>query len=141
MAEQLATIEKVFLLQSIDLFSNAPAEALLRMAHIASEEKYNSGDVIQREGSTPAAFYVVVQGRVMLTSKILDRSEEAIEHQTFGILPVLDGGPLLFTAVCAEDSLLLRIDSEDFFDHLTDDEEIVKSIVRYLARQAREKQQ
>lgn len=139
MPEQLATIEKVFLLQSIDLFSNASAEALLRMAHIASEEEYKSGEVVQREGSTPDAFYVVARGRVILESKSLDRSEEAVEHQAFGIIPVLDGEPLLFTAACAEDSLLLRIDSEDFFDHLTDDEEIVKSIVRYLARQVREK--
>lgn len=139
MAEQLAIIEKVFLLQSIDLFSNASAEALLRMAHIAREEEYKSDDVIQREGGTPDAFYVVVRGRVMLKSESLGRSEEAVEHQAFGIIPVLDGETLLFTASCAEDSLVLRIDSEDFFDHLTDDEEIVKSIVRYLAKQVREK--
>ncbi len=139
MAEQLATIEKVFLLQSNDLFSNASAEALLRMAHIAREEEYKSGEAIHREGSTADAFYLVARGRVMLESKSLDRSEEAFEHQAFGIIPVLDGEPHLFTAICAEDSLVLRIDSEDFFDHLTDDEEIVKSIVRYLARQVREK--
>jgi CRP/FNR family cyclic AMP-dependent transcriptional regulator len=139
MAEQLATIEKVFLLQSIDLFSNAEAEALLRMALIATEESYKSGEVIQTEGGTPDAFYVVVRGRVVLKSESLNRSEEAVEHQAFGIIPVLDGEPVLFTATCAEDSLVLRIDAEDFFDHLTDDEQIVKSIVRYLSKQIRQK--
>jgi CRP-like cAMP-binding protein len=139
MVEQLATIEKVFLLQSSDLFSNASAEALLRMAHIAREEEYRSGEVIHREGSVPDAFYLVVRGRVILESKSLDRSEEAFEYQTFGLIPSLDGEQHVFTATCAEDSLVLKIDSEDFFDHLTDDEEIVKAIVRYLAKLVREK--
>jgi CRP-like cAMP-binding protein len=139
MAEELAIIEKVFLLQSIDLFSNAEAEALVRMANIASEEKYESGDIIQKEGDTADGFYVVVRGRITLKSESLNRSDEAVEHQAFGILSVLDGEPLQFTAVCTEDSLILRIDSEDFFDHLTDDEEIVKGIVRYLAKQLRMK--
>ena len=139
MAEELAIIEKVFLLQSIDLFSNAEAEALVRLASIAREERYESGDVIQKEGATPDDFYVVVRGRITLKSESLNRSDEAIEHQAFGILSVLDGEPLLFSAVCSEDSLVLRIDSDDFFDHLTDDEEIVKGIVRYLAKQLRMK--
>jgi len=139
MAEELAIIEKVFLLQSIDLFSNAEAEALVRLASITREERYESGDVIQKEGATPDGFYVVVRGRIGLKSESLNRSEEAIEHQAFGILSVLDGEPLQFTAACTEDSLLLRIDSDDFFDHLTDDEEIVKGIVRYLAKQLRMK--
>ena len=139
MAEELAIIEKVFLLQSIDLFSNAEAEALVRLASIAREERYESGDEIQKEGATPDGFYLVVRGRIGLKSESLNRSEEAIEHQAFGILSVLDGEPLQFTATCTEDSLLLRIDSEDFFDHLTDDEEIVKGIVRYLAKQLRMK--
>jgi CRP-like cAMP-binding protein len=95
--------------------------------------------VIQKEGATPDAFYVVVRGRITLKSENLNRSEESVEHQEFGILSVLDGEPLLFSAVCSEDSLVLRIDSDDFFDHLTDDEEIVKAIVRYLAKQLRMK--
>src|SRR4029079_16569464 len=77
MAEELAIIEKVFLLQSIDLFSNAEAEALVRLASIAREERYESGDVIQKEGAAPDAFYVVVRGRITLRSENLNRSEES----------------------------------------------------------------
>jgi CRP-like cAMP-binding protein len=139
MAEQLATIEKVFLFQRIDLFSNASAEALLRIANIAREEEYKSGDTIFVEGSYPEAFYVIARGRVILESKTREQSEEAIEHQEVGIIPVLDGEPHRFTASAAEDTLMLRIDADDFFDHLSDDEEIVKSVIRFLASQVRER--
>jgi len=140
MAEQLATIEKVFLLQSVELFTEAAPEELLHLAHIALEEEHREGQKIYVEGDSPNAFYILVRGRVHLKSRREQHEEEAIEHQAFGVLSVLVGEPHLYTASCLEDCLVLRVDAEEFFDHVADDVDMMKGIIRYLARHIRKKE-
>ena len=137
MPEQLATIEKVFMLQSIDLFADAAAESLLGFAKIAKEQEYKQGDVVFSEGEAADSFFILARGSILLESKTYKKSEEVAEHREFGVLAALSSGMRHHTATCNEDCLVLRINSEDFFDHLTDDEEIVRAVIRYLAGQIR----
>jgi len=139
MPEQVATIEKVFLLQNCELFSDATAEELLALANIAKEEEYGKGDTIFAAGESSSSFYFVVRGRVRLESRIKNIHEEAAEHQTIGVLSVLTGGPRSYSATVEEESLLLRIDAEDFYDYLSDEIEVAKGILQFLARQLPEK--
>jgi CRP-like cAMP-binding protein len=139
MPEQVATIEKVFLLQNCELFANATAEELLALASITKEEEYRKGDTVFSSGESSGSFYFVVRGRVRLQSRTKHIDEEAIEHQTFGVLSVLAGGPRTYGAQCEEDSLLLRIDADDFYDYLSDEIEVAKGILQFFARQIPEK--
>jgi CRP-like cAMP-binding protein len=139
MPEQVATIEKVFLLQNCELFANATAEELLALANIAKEEEYEKGQTIFSAGESSSSFYFVVRGRVRLESNIKNIHEQAIEHQTIGVLSVLTAGPRSYSAIVEEDSLLLKIDVEDFYDYLSDEMEVGKGILQFLARQLPEK--
>lgn len=139
MSEQVATIEKVFLLQNCELFSDAMAEQLLALANIAKEEEHAKGDVIFSTGESSNAFYFVVRGSVSLKGGMKNIEEEASEHQTFGVLSVLSGGPRSYSATAEEQTLLLRIDAEDFYDYLSDEIEVARGILHFLARQLPEK--
>ena len=139
MAEQVATIEKVFLLQNCELFSNAMAEELLALANIAREEEHEKGEIIFSIGESSNAFYFVVRGSVGLKSEIKNIDEEASEHQTFGVFSVLAGGPRTYTATANDQSLLLKIDADDFYDYLSDEIEVARGILQFMARQLPEK--
>ena len=139
MPEQVATIEIVFLLQNCELFSAAGAEELLTLAHVTREEEFHDGDTVFAAGESPNAFYFVVRGKVHLESRSKHIDEEAIEHQTFGVLSVLAGGPRAYKAVCEEDCLLLRVDADDFYDFLSDEMEVARGILQFFARQIPEK--
>ncbi len=139
MPDQVATIEKVFLLQNCELFSSATAEELLALANITKEEEYRKGETIFSVGESSNSFYFLVRGHVRLQSRSKHIDEEAVEHQTFGCLSVLAGGPRTYAAVCEEDSLLLRINADDFYDYLSDEIEVAKGILQFFARQIPEK--
>ncbi len=139
MPDQVATIEKVFLLQNCELFSTAGAEELLGLARITREEEFRAGATVFSIGESANSFYFVVRGKVHLESRTKHIDEEAIEHQTFGVLSVLAGGPRSYKAVCEEDCLLLRVDADDFYDYLSDEIEVARGILQFLARQIPEK--
>lgn len=139
MAEQVATIEKVFLLQNCELFGAATAEELLSLARITREEEFSAGQTVFATGESSNSFYFVVRGKVHLESRTRHIEEEAIEHQTFGVLSVLAGGPRSYKAVCEEDCLLLRIDADDFYDYLSDEIGVARGILQFFARQIPEK--
>ena len=139
MPEQVATIEKVFLLQNCELFADAKAEELLTLAHITREQEFGAGETVFAAGESSNSFYFVVRGKVHLESRNKKIEEDAIEHQTFGVLSVLAGTPRSYNAVCDEDTLLLRVDADDFYDYLSDEIEVARGILQFLARQIPEK--
>ena len=87
------------------------------------------GHVIFRENDVSDAMYAVVTGRVRLESS----GKEVItagSGQSFGTWALFDNQPRLMTATALEDAHLLKIRSEDFYDLLSDHDEITPVIFR-----------
>jgi len=132
----LTVIEKVILLQSIDIFSEVPTEQLAALAAIAEEISFAAGEDIFIENDFPDALYVVLDGRVRLHR---DGSEIAIakDKEAFGTWALLDDEPRVAGATTEVDTKLLRIDREDFIDILADHVQIVRGILKTVAKRLR----
>ena len=130
----LAQIETVVFLQSVDLFSFCKAEEVLRISSIAKERRFEQGEQIFKEGDESDLLYCVVQGIVSL---------EAAEGgkwmstplTTFGVKEILSGRLRTETATATTEALVLGIEAEDFFDLLSHNIEIVKALFRQLLRE------
>jgi len=125
---ELAQIEKVVFLQSADLFAFCKAEQILHLASIARERVYAEGEAIFEPGQPAGELHCVVRGLVRLNN---DAGKSQVGPlQAFGVRDVLTGRLRTGTAMAGAETLVLSIDTDDFFDLLANDVEIVKAIFR-----------
>jgi CRP-like cAMP-binding protein len=132
----LTVVEKVILLQNVDVFANVPTEQLGHMAAIAEVVSALEGDVIYREGDESNALYVVVEGNVRLHQGD-DTITTAERSDAFGTWAVLDAEPRVTTATVFADTRLLRIDRDDFLELLADHSEITQGVFKTIAGRMR----
>jgi len=136
-AEMLSIVEKVLLLQKLNVFSEIPTDQMAALAAIAREISVLGGDEIYQENDRPDALYLVLQGEIILQQGD-EQLSEAGPMDSFGVWALFDEAPRTMTAVAREDSNLLRIDSGEFNDLLADDIRITKGIIRTMTRRLRE---
>ena len=132
----LTTVEKVLLLQDVDIFEHTSTEDLSHIAAIAEEIEYQADDVIYKEGEIPDSMYVVIEGKVRLT-----RGDKEImlakNMDAFGTWALFDDEPRVATATTLETSQILSLDKEEFIDLLADHVAISQSIMKTLAKKLR----
>jgi CRP/FNR family transcriptional regulator len=125
----LSPIDKVLCLQGVDVFKYATTEMLAYAASIAHEITASQGQVLFAEGDISDAMYIVVSGRVRL-----DKAGQEIliagVGQSFGTWALFDTQPRVMTATTLEDVHLLKIRSDEFYDLLSDHDEITPAIFR-----------
>lgn len=146
---ELAHIETIVFLQSVDLFSFCKAEEVLRVAAITQERRFTAGEEIFRRDDLADRIYCVVRGEIQLDkgSTGSNESEETVNGKrmgplsTFGVLEILSGKLRTTSASALTDTLLLVLEAEDFFDLLSNNIEIVKALFRYVVRELHEAQE
>ena len=130
----LAQIETVVFLQSVDLFSFCKAEEVLRISSIAHERRIPEGERIFKEGDQADMLYCVVQGMVKMEGSD-DSGWTAGPLATFGFKEILSGRLRTETATTQTETQVLAIEAEDFFDLLSHNIEIVRALFRQILRE------
>lgn len=127
----LTTVEKVILLQDVDIFRLTPTEDLARIAVIMEEIEYKKDQVIFKVNDLPDAMYIVAEGKVRL-----DRDGSTVmlaEYKdVFGTWALFDDEPRVVNAITTEPTTLLKIDKQDFIDVLADNVQITQSILKAM---------
>ncbi|HDY89636.1 MAG TPA: cyclic nucleotide-binding domain-containing protein, partial [bacterium] len=132
----LTVIEKVIFLQNVDVFLEVLSEQLAYLAAIAEEITYLKGDNIYKADDPSDAMYFVLEGKVKLHR---DGEEVMIAESkvAFGTWALFDEEPRVVTATAIEDTKLLRIYADDFYDLLADNVQITQGIFKALVRRMR----
>ncbi len=126
----LTTIEKVLLLQGVEMFLHTEIEHLVNIAALAREVRFEKGDLIFTEGDRIDAVYIVVEGTVSLRSG----SHELLikEKEAFGWGDLYENGSRKMVATASSPMMALEIGREEFFDLLSDHFDIVRSMLHYF---------
>lgn len=133
----LNVIEKVIALEAVELLKNLSADQLSRIATIAKEVQYPPGKVIIEPDKSLDALYVVLDGSVEIGQKDQPVTV-AKQNDVLGAWALFDPDPMPVTARTVEDTRLLRIGRDEFFDLLSDNMEITASIFSTLVRRFRQ---
>jgi len=128
---ELARIETVVFLQSVDVFSYCKAEEVLRIAAIAQERMVPAGEKIYSANEPAEAMFCVVRGSVKV-EPANGETKMVGPLATFGGVDILRSRLRTATATAESDALLLAIESDDLFDLLSNNIEIVKALFRHL---------
>ncbi len=129
---RLTRIETVVFLHGVDFFSSCTAEQILRISAIARQDRLAAGERIYAPGEPAERLYCLVSGEVQVGNRPIG------PRQTFGVIEILSGRLRAEEAVAQQDSLVLAIDAEDFFDLLANNIEIVKALFRQLLKRPEE---
>lgn len=132
----LTAIEKVIFLQNVDIFSEVTTEELAYLAAISEEVAFIKGDKIYEAEELSDAMYLVLEGKVKLHR---DGKEVTVAgpKEAFGSWALFDEEPRVVTATAIEDSKLLCIYREDFYDLLADNIQITQGVFKTLVKRMR----
>ena len=134
--ETLTTLDKAIRLQKVELFGDMETDALALAASIATQIGCPPGTVLFKENGSADALYVVLDGRIRLT-----RGPREIfsvgPGETLGNWALFDDQPSVATATCVEETALLKIEREDFFDLLADHADMTQSMFKALVKRVR----
>ena len=129
-------LEKTIILKSVDLFHNIPGDVLTRIAQIAEELRCEQNHAIFKEGDHGDSMFVIISGKVDVIQN--DHSITQLERGTcIGEMALLDQEPRSADAITLEESVLLKMDQEGFFQLMASNPEIMKQIVKILTRRVR----
>lgn len=129
-------IEKVFLLQQVDLLKDARGSDLALLASIAEEVEADTGSLLVRRGEASEALYVVIRGAVELEAPGAP-PVRTTDGMSFGSWTLIEEAESLIDARVEHPSHLLRVTRDDFHDLLADHPELGVGLLQGLARRLR----
>jgi CRP-like cAMP-binding protein len=132
-----STVEKILFLKSAHVFSRLSGEDLAPLARMAEVLAYGKGERVFTEGEMGDALFVIVRGKVTILHNGMPLATLG-PGEAFGEMAVLDEVPRSATAVTEEETEVLAIGSEEFYEMLHEQVEIAEGIIRMLTHRLRE---
>ncbi|WP_439882755.1 Crp/Fnr family transcriptional regulator [Pontibacter sp. MBLB2868] len=130
-------IEKVLTLRSSDIFSETPETELVELAGVLEEIQLGPDEILFNKGDVGDCMYFVFKGKVKvhdeeLTFAVLE------ENELLGELSILDTEPRSASATTLEDTILLRLAQEPFYEILLNNADVLKGILKTLCKRLRQ---
>ena len=134
--EMFSTIEKVIALKTTGVFAGIPDRILAEVAELCQEVQMSEGEAVFQKGELGKSLYVIAAGRVRVhdgnqTFEFLN------EGQVFGEMALLDPEPRSASITAMEDTQLLRLDQEPFYELLEEQGELARGMIKLLTRRLR----
>ncbi len=133
----LLTIEKVIILKDIEIFAQIPEDVLIELASIMEEEHIPKGERFITQGDMGTHMYLIAEGKV----DVHVGKKHLIylgEKQIVGEMALLDSEERSASVTAAEDTLLLRLDQDTFYELMTDRVEVARGIIKVLNKRVRD---
>ncbi len=133
----LLTIEKVIILKDVEIFAQIPEEVLIELASIMEEEHIPKGQRFITQGEMGTHMYLIAEGKVDVH---VGRKHLIYlgEKQIVGEMALLDSEERSASVTAEEDTLLLRLDQDTFYELMTDRVEVARGIIKVLTKRVRE---
>ena len=109
---------------------------LALVASIAEVVEIEKGSTLFEESRPLSALYVLLEGKIEMRRGVQTMFTVGPD-ETIGNWALFDNQPSVVTATAVEDSRLLKIEREDFFDLLADHTEITRNLFQALFQRVR----
>ena len=129
-------LEKTILLKTVDLFQGIPGELLSQVSQISKAKSYGNGEIIFKDGDVGDSMFIVLEGRVSITK---GNKEIALLEKgaSLGEMALLDNENRSANALAKEDSILLKINQDVFYELMESNADIMKQIIKLLTSRIR----
>jgi len=132
----MLTIEKIFLLKSLDVFAEVPEQYLIPIASLLEEVVLPTGTDLFLEGDEGDAMYIILEGKIRIHAQ--GNTFAVLEDKAhFGELSLLDSDTRSANATSIENTRLFRLRQGPFFEVLSEHFSIAHGIIRTLCQRLR----
>jgi AAA family ATP:ADP antiporter len=134
--DMYSTLEKTILLKGVVLFKDIDAREIYHIAQITEEEHFKPGQPLFSEGDSGESLYIVVAGRVRIHK---GNQELAVfdKGETLGEMALFDSLPRSASATALEETAVLKIAGDKFYELMATRMEIMQGIVKTLSLRLR----
>jgi len=132
----VSPLEKVMVLKRTQLFAHTPENMLSAIVPIIHEYTCRPGQILFEKGELGNCMYIIYSGVIDIydgKTKLARFSDNDI----FGELALLDAETRSASAIATEQTLLFKIDQEDFYDLMEERSELLKSVLSILCKRIR----
>lgn len=129
-------IEKVLILRSSEIFQNTPESDLVELASILEEIYLDANTSLFNKGDIGNCMYFIFSGSI----KIHDGQHTLAvlgENEIVGELSVLDAESRSASATTTEESILLKLEQEAFYEIMMNNADILRGILTTLCKRIR----
>jgi len=130
------TMDRIFFLKSVPMFSLLSGEELRPVAEMFAEESVEEGQVVCRENDPSDSFYIVLNGNVSV-EKEQKRINVLSKGDYFGEMALFDNAPRSATVRAISDCDLLKLDRGDFYELIEEYPELTRGIITTLSQRLR----
>ncbi len=135
--DMYSNLEKTIILKSVELFENIPGDVLSKIAQIASEVHLEPNQTLFKKDELGNSMYIIISGKITVhqNNEILTQ----LENGSFlGEMSLLDHKPRSADATSKDETILLEISQEGFYELLIKNPEIMRQIMKQLTHRIRE---
>ncbi|WP_207430243.1 Crp/Fnr family transcriptional regulator [Sabulibacter ruber] len=130
-------IEKVLTLHASKIFHDTPEADLVELAGVMEEQHVEAGVQIFAKGDHGDSMYFVYKGKIRVHDE--DHTFAVLEeNEILGELSILDGEPRSASATALEETILLKLEQEPFYEIMISNAEVLKGILKTLCRRLRQ---
>lgn len=134
--DMMPLIEKVMILKGSEFFRNFPGADLAGIAAVAEVVYAEKDEVIFTEGEDGDAFFMVVQGSVVITRGATKLATLG-SREGFGEMAILDKESRSASATAAEATTLLSLDRDSFDRAIEQNPVLARGVYRVLTERLR----
>lgn len=126
-------LQRVFFLKSLPIFQTIPGNILAAIAPFFEELTVDASQTIFRKGEIGMTMYVIVYGKIRLQDKgktigICGKGE------IIGMLTALSPFARQMTAIAEEETQLLCLDQDIFYELMSENVEIARDLIQVLVK-------
>ena len=133
----LSITEKIGSLKETELFSNASETDLEGFAKIAQELHLSDGQTVFHAGDKGDAIYFVVNGQVRIHKSGVELVRRGA-GECIGEMAVMDEEPRSASMSSIGNSLLLKVDREDFYNAVQGNARLIQNVLKTVVTRFRE---
>ncbi len=135
-------MDKVRLLEKVDLFSGLKERELKSLAEFCVDRLFEKGQTLVKQGDSGLGLYVLVSGKVKIvkTTSTGEKLEIAIlgPGDFFGEMTVLDSSPRSADVIAIEDTECLLLTAWEFKARLEEHPEMALKVLPVVVKRFRE---
>ncbi|MFM8322788.1 MAG: cyclic nucleotide-binding domain-containing protein [Chloroflexota bacterium] len=128
--------ERVALLRTVSLFSEIPDEILAELAALLTPVEMTPKQVLFNKGDLGDSMYIIVRGWILIHDGEMEVNRLG-PADVFGEMAIVDDQPRLASATALDNTQLLRLSQDTFYELMDHRSEFARGVIRVLNRRLR----
>lgn len=132
----LSIPERIAILHAVSLFSETPDKILAEVAALLTPVVARQGQTVIRKGDPGDSMYIIVRGHIQIHDGEMQLNRLG-PADVFGEMAILDDQPRVASGTALEETQLLRLAQQTFYQLMDERPEVARGVIRVLNRNLR----